>query len=116
MPPVADLHRFGQSLADRLAVGAGSVPADVLGPGVLAQPRDQGLGGAVGQDVDPRAGLGVDEHGGVSLASAQGEVVDAEHAGNARRRQVLAYEQAQGGRAGDRAGQEAGEAGARPAR
>lgn len=39
--PVADLHRFGQGLADRLAVGAGAVPADVLGPGMLAQPRDQ---------------------------------------------------------------------------
>ncbi|MFF2954937.1 hypothetical protein ACFVVU_26760 [Kitasatospora sp. NPDC057965] len=30
MPPVADLHRFGQGLADRLAVGAGAVAADIL--------------------------------------------------------------------------------------
>jgi hypothetical protein len=31
---------------------------------MLAQPRDQGLGGAVRQDVDPLTGLGVDDHGG----------------------------------------------------
>jgi hypothetical protein len=83
---------------------------------VLAQPRDQRLGGAVGRDIDPLAGLGVDQHGRVTLTPAQGEVVDAEHARDARRRHRLAHEHAQGGRAGDRAGQDAGEAGARPAR
>ncbi|GAA2989688.1 hypothetical protein GCM10010519_24320 [Streptomyces lactacystinicus] len=53
VPPVADLHRFGEGLADRLAAGTGAVAADVLDPGVLPQPRDQGLGGAVGLDIDP---------------------------------------------------------------
>ncbi len=116
VPSVADLHCFGEGLADRLAVGGGAVAADVLDPGVLAQPRGQGPGGAVGQDVDPLAGLGVDEHCRVAVPALEREVVDAEHTRDARRRHHLAHEHAQGGRAGDRAGQRAGEAGARPAR
>jgi len=113
VPPVADLHRFGEGLEDPLAIGAGAVAADVFGPGMLAQPRDQGLGGAVRQDVDPLAGLGVDDHGGVAVPALEGEVIDAEHA---QRQDRPAHEHAQGGRAGDRASRHAGEAGARPAR
>ena len=34
-----------------------------------AQPRLQGVGGAVGQHVDPPAGLGVDQHGRVAATA-----------------------------------------------
>lgn len=80
MPPVGHLYRFGEGLADRVAV-AGAVPADVCGPGMLAQPGDLGLGGAIGQDVDPLAGLGVGDHGGVVVPAREGEVIDAEPRG-----------------------------------
>lgn len=86
VPSVADLHRFGEGLADRFAVGARAVLADVLGPGVLAQPRCHALGGAVGQDVGPLAGLGIDHHGGIAVPALEGEGVDAEHARDAQRR------------------------------
>ena len=48
---------------------------------MFAQPRFQGVGRAVGQHVDPFMGLGIDDHGGVAVAPAQSEVVDADHAG-----------------------------------
>jgi hypothetical protein len=58
----------------------GAVAADDLDTRVGPQPRLEAAGQPVGQDVDPLAGFDVDEHGGVTLAPAQGEVIDAEDA------------------------------------
>jgi len=115
VPSVADLHRFGQSLADRLGVGCRAVPAYGLDAGVFAQPGDQGPGGAVGQDVDAFAGFGVDDHGGIAVPALEGEVVDADHPWDLHDRSGDAHEQAQGGGVGDRHGQSSREAGGRPA-
>ena len=82
MPAISDLHRVGQGTADGLGIGRRAVTAHDLDARMLAQPRFQGVGGAVGQHVDPLMGLGVDDHGGIAVAPAQSEVVDADHAGH----------------------------------
>ncbi|GHF77547.1 hypothetical protein GCM10017667_01050 [Streptomyces filamentosus] len=82
MPPVGDLDCVGQGAADGLGVGRGAVSAHDLDARMLEQPRFQRVGGAVGQYVDPFMDLGVDHHGGVAMPPAQGEVVDADHAGH----------------------------------
>ena len=81
MPAICDLHRIGQGTADGLGVGRGAVTAHDLDARILAQPRFQGVGGAVGQHVDPLVGLGVAHHGGTAVPPALSEVVDADHAG-----------------------------------
>jgi hypothetical protein len=71
---------------------------------------------ADGQDVDPLADLGVDDHGGVAVPALEREVIDAEHVRDVQRRQRAARGHAHSGRTGDGARQHAGAAGARPAR
>ncbi len=77
-----------------------------------AKPVRQGLAGAVGQDVDALAGLGVDEDGGIAVASAQGEVVHAQDPRCSRGGQWQVEQQAQGGGSGGRGRQEVQEPGA----
>lgn len=63
---------------------------------MFVQPRFQGVGRAVGQYVDPLMGLGVDDHGGIAVPPAQGEIVDADHAGHPAGGQRYAQQGAQG--------------------
>jgi hypothetical protein len=63
MPPVADLKGIGQGLMHRIGVAGGAVTADDLDARMLTQPRGKSVGPAVGQDIDPPAGLGVDQNG-----------------------------------------------------
>jgi hypothetical protein len=58
--------------------------------------RLQGVGRAAGQHVDPLMGLGIDDHGGIAVTPAQGEVVDADHAGHPPGGQRDAQQGAQG--------------------
>jgi hypothetical protein len=83
---------------------------------MLAQPSLQRVGAAAGQDVDPLAGLGIDEDGGVAMAPLEGEVVHAEDPWHSGRRQRKSRQYPQRSRAGDRDGQAVGETGTRPAR
>ena len=62
VPAIADLHRLGRALPDRLGVGSRPVAADDLGAGMLTQPRRQRGGLAVGQHIDPLVGDSVDQH------------------------------------------------------
>lgn len=87
VPPVSDLDGVRESPADRFGVGGRAVPADDLHPGVGAKPGFQHPCGAAGQDVDAFTRLGVDQHGGVAVTSAQGEVVHPHHPGHPRRGQ-----------------------------
>ncbi|GGU74759.1 hypothetical protein GCM10010211_45840 [Streptomyces albospinus] len=80
MPSIGDLHRVRQGAADGLGVGRRAVTAHDLDAWMLAQPRLHSVGSAVGQYIDPLMGFGVDYHGGVAVAPAQSEVVDADHA------------------------------------
>jgi hypothetical protein len=68
---------------------------------VGAEPVLDDAGGAPFQDVDPPAGLGVDEDRRVDPASAQGEVVDAEDAGHLQSREGDREQDAQGRVPGD---------------
>ncbi len=79
VPAVGNLDRVRRGLLDRPAVGAGTVAADDLGTGVLAKPGGEGFRGPAGQDVNDTAGLDVDQQGAVGAASAEGELVDAQH-------------------------------------
>jgi hypothetical protein len=64
---------------------------------MLAQPRLQPFSLAARQDIDALPGLGVDQHGGIDLAAAQGEVIDAEHPRHAELRQREPQQQPQRG-------------------
>ncbi len=86
VPPVGDLDRVRCSLAGALGVAAASVAADDLNARVVAQPGGEGVGGAVGQNVDRPAGVHVEQHRRVSVPTAAGEVVDAQHRRRHRRR------------------------------
>lgn len=81
MPAVTNLHGVGQSTTDGLGVSRGAVAADDVDARMSAKPCFQGVGRAVGQHVDPLVGLGIDDHGGIAVAPAQSEVVDADHSG-----------------------------------
>ena len=116
MPAVTGLDRAGQRAADRLAVGAGPVPAHDLDARVIAQPLLQHVSLPAGQDIDPLAGLGVDQDGRVDVAAAQREIVNAQHAGDADLGQREPQQHPQGGITGNRDSQRCQQPGPRTAR
>jgi hypothetical protein len=79
MPVIGHLQGVRGGPLDRLGVGAGPVPADDLRTGMLCEPGHERLRGAVGQHVHDASGLGVDEHGVVGAALAEGELVHPQH-------------------------------------
>lgn len=76
MPPVTDLHRFGQRGADGLPVGPGAVTGDDLDAGMGPEPVLDDTGGAALDHVDAPAGLGIDKDRRVNKAPPQGKIVD----------------------------------------
>lgn len=60
--PGMDVRTFKRGCLDGLGVGAGAVPADDLGAGMLGEAGRERLRGAVGQYVHDPAGLDVDQH------------------------------------------------------
>jgi hypothetical protein len=60
-------------------MGCRTVPAHDLDPWVRPQPTGHYLSAAPRQHLDPGAGVGVDQHGGVVMTSAQGEIIDPQH-------------------------------------
>jgi hypothetical protein len=79
MPAVSDLDRAGRTVAGTLGVSAGPVPADHPRARVRLEPVGQRPGLAARQDVDGPPGGGVNQDGGVDVAAAQREVIDAQH-------------------------------------
>jgi hypothetical protein len=80
-------------------------------PGVLSQPRRQGLGGPVRQQLDRPATLKIHENGPIALAPPPGPVIDAEHARIDRWRRPCPADQAKEGRSAGRHLQTAPDAG-----
>ena len=78
VPAVSDLDRVRGALPCAVGVGAGPVPADHLGSGVLAQPVCEGVRLAVVQQVHRLAGLRVDQDGAVVPAAAEREIIHAQ--------------------------------------
>jgi hypothetical protein len=79
VPAVGDLPGLGRALVGTVGVGAAAVAAHDLGAGVLAEPVREGVGFPVRQQLHPAVVVQVDQHGAVDVATAQREVVDAEH-------------------------------------
>ena len=61
MPPVGDLNGLRRPLAGSIGVGAGTIADDDLDRRMVLEPRGQGLGRAVGQQVDPAPALEITE-------------------------------------------------------
>lgn len=81
MPAVTDLNgvrKGGGWFPRRLSIRHATRPD----PRMRTQPRFERAGRAVGQDVDPFMGFGVDHHGGTAVPPTQSEFVDADHSGN----------------------------------
>ena len=90
MPAVRDLHRRWGPLPHAIGISPGPVASDDLHAGMLTQPRGQGLGLAVGQQVDNRVALQVDQDGAVAVATAPGPIVDGNHPRRIARHVVIA--------------------------
>ena len=85
MPPVGDLNGPRRSLAGSIGVGAGPIADDDLDRWMVLEPRGQGLGRTVGQQVDAAPALEITEDRAVALAFAPGPVIDAEDTRRERR-------------------------------
>ena len=86
MPPVGDLNGLRRSLAGALGVGAGPIADDDLDRRMVLEPRGQGLGRAIGQQVDPAPALEITEDRAVVAALAP--VINAEHPRRERRLEI----------------------------
>jgi hypothetical protein len=102
MPPVGDLNGLRRSLAGSLGVGAGTIADDDLDRRMVLEPRGQGLGRAIGQQVDPAPALEITEDRAVVAALAPSPVIDPEHTRRERRLEIGLADAAQQGRRTDR--------------
>jgi hypothetical protein len=80
MPPIGYLDRFRRALPYAIGIGAGPVARDDLDPGVLAKPFGQARSLPVGQEVDHRVALQVDQHRAVAVTAAPGPVINRKNA------------------------------------
>src|SRR4029453_144879 len=83
MPPAGNLDGLRRPLAGALGVGAGPIADDDLDRRMVLEPRGQGLGRAIGQQVDAAPALEITEDRAVALAFAP--VIDAEDTRRQRR-------------------------------
>jgi hypothetical protein len=81
MKAVGHLHRLGRAAARTVSIGTGAIAGDQLDAGVQAQPAGERLRLTIGQQRQWPATLQIDQHGAISVALAQGPVVDPEHRG-----------------------------------
>jgi len=70
VPPICNLNRIRRTLPHAVCVGAGPVARDNLDAWILMQPPCQSVGLAVGQKVDHRVALQIDEDRAVATAAA----------------------------------------------
>jgi hypothetical protein len=78
VPSIGALDGLRCAVANGGRVGAGPVPTDDAHTGVRTQPCRHRIRVASGQDIERPAGDHVQQHGAIHLATAKGEVVDAE--------------------------------------
>lgn len=79
MPAVRDLSGLRSALGGSVGVGAGAVADNDRDAGVCGQPRRQGVGAAVGQQVDDAPPFQIAQDGAVAVAFAPGPVVHAKY-------------------------------------
>jgi hypothetical protein len=80
VPPVRHLRRSGRSFPNGVAIAAGPIPADDLGPGVFPQPRREGVRLPVREQFDGLVTLQIHEECAVPQAAPKRPVVYAQHA------------------------------------
>jgi hypothetical protein len=85
-----------------VAIGAGAIAHDDLDGRMVLQPGGQGLGRAVGQQVDDPVTLQVAQDRAVALAFAPGPVINTQDTGRRHGLQRRFTDAAQQGRAADR--------------
>src|SRR4051812_45989879 len=85
-------------LAGSLGVGAGPIADDDLDRRMVLEPRGQGFGRVVGQQVDAAPALEITEDRAVALAFAPSPVIDAEDTRRERRIEIGLADAAQQGR------------------
>ena len=86
MPPIGDLDGPRRPLAGALGVGAGPIADDDLDRRMVLEPRGQGPGRAVGQQVDAAPALEITEDRAVVAALAP--VIDPENTRRERRIEI----------------------------
>jgi hypothetical protein len=110
MEPIGDLRGLRGAPGGTVGIGPGAVSHDDGRAGVRRQPRRQGVGAAVGQQVDDAPALQVDQDGAVALALAPGPVVHAQHAHRGNRHGVADAHTREQRRPADRHAHRGGEA------
>lgn len=105
MPAVGGLHGIRCPLPHGIGVGAGAVAGDNLDPFMALEPGGERGRLPVGQEVDDRVALEIDQDGPVALAPAPGPVIHAQHARGRRLRDHGAVDEPQQGVRADRHGQ-----------
>ena len=81
VPSIGDLSGIGCTFGGGLGVGRRTVAADQFDSGMSLEPRLDGGGVAVRQEIDDIIRLKVDDDGAVALSFAPGPVVDADESG-----------------------------------
>jgi DNA invertase Pin-like site-specific DNA recombinase len=76
---VSDLDRLRRTKPATFGIPARTVTTNHLSAWVSAQPGGEGIGAAVGQQVNGPAGVHVDDDAAVGVALAEREIVDADH-------------------------------------
>ena len=112
--PVGNLDRLRSAGTNAVGKGTGPVAGDDLDAGMILQPGGDGLGTAVGQQLDRPVGtLEINDNGAVAPAAAPGPVTDTDDARRQRRFDRNGPDQTQQGVAADRHGEPIRQAGAR---
>ena len=106
------MHDFRRTETSSFGIAAGAVTGDDLYAGMISQPGGNGLGVAIGQQVDGPVALQIDDDGAVAPAAAPGPVVDANDPGWWCRLDRGRSDQPQQRVAADRHGKACGQAGA----
>ena len=79
MPSVSDLNSGGRTLPDTVGIGASPITGDDLHARMPAQPRGDGCGLPIGQEIDEGVRLEIHHHRAVAVPRLQAPVVDAQN-------------------------------------
>lgn len=101
VPSVGDFDRIRRSGTGRFGIGAGAVAADDLGTGMCSQLFGDGIGFAIGENIDWTVSIHVDQNCAVPMSPSQLEIIDTEHLDNGRGRIRQRSDQPQQGRSSD---------------
>ena len=79
VPSVGDLDSIRRTLPDPVGIGARPITGDDLHARMLAQPRRDGCGFPIGQEIDDGVRLEIHHHRAVAVAPPPRPIVDSEN-------------------------------------